>query len=72
MVPCFGHEMNGTWYSWGYEHVPAAVFVAAWRHIVNVFRAVGATNVTWMWTVNIIDSDPAIPDPVPGGPAVRM
>jgi mannan endo-1,4-beta-mannosidase len=48
----FGHEMNGTWYSWGYGHVPAAVFVAAWRHIVTVFRAQGADNVTWMWTIN--------------------
>ena len=25
----FGHEMNATWYSWGYGHVPPRVFVAA-------------------------------------------
>lgn len=68
VVACFGHEMNGRWDSWGYEHVPAAVFVRAWRRIVNVFRAVGATNVTWMWTVNIIDSNPPIPDPSPWWP----
>jgi mannan endo-1,4-beta-mannosidase len=48
----FGHEMNGTWYSWGYGHVPPAVFVAAWRHIVALFRGQGADNVTWMWTIN--------------------
>ncbi len=48
----FGHEMNGTWYSWGYGQTPAATFVAAWRHIVTVFRAEGADNVTWLWTVN--------------------
>jgi mannan endo-1,4-beta-mannosidase len=48
----FGHEMNGTWYSWGYGHVRPAVFVAAWRHIVTLFRAAGADNVTWMWTIN--------------------
>jgi mannan endo-1,4-beta-mannosidase len=48
----FGHEMNTTRYSWGYGHVRPAVFVAAWRHIVNLFRGRGADNVTWLWTVN--------------------
>ena len=37
----FGHEMNAPWYSWGYRHVPAATFVAAWRHIVTLFRRSG-------------------------------
>ena len=48
----FGHEMNAPWYSWGYNHVPAATFVAAWRHIVSLFRDEGAENVTWLWTIN--------------------
>jgi len=48
----FGHEMNGNWYSWGYGHVTPSTFVAAWRHIVTVFRGEGAGNVTWLWTVN--------------------
>jgi mannan endo-1,4-beta-mannosidase len=48
----FGHEMNAPWYSWGYGHVPAPAFVAAWRHIVTVFRGQGADNVTWLWTIN--------------------
>jgi mannan endo-1,4-beta-mannosidase len=48
----FGHEMNGNWYSWGYGHVAPSTFVAAWRHIVTVFRGEGADNVTWLWTVN--------------------
>jgi hypothetical protein len=30
--------------------------VAAWRHIVSVFRALGARNVTWLWTVNVINN----------------
>ena len=47
----FGHEMNATWYSWGYGHVPPRVFVAAWRHIVTLFRDQGADNVTWLWTI---------------------
>ena len=48
----FGHEMNADWYSWGYRHVPAPTFVAAWRHIVSLFRGQGADNVTWLWTIN--------------------
>jgi hypothetical protein len=47
----FGHEMNATWYPWGYTHVSAATFVAAWRHIVTLFRKEGAQNVTWLWTL---------------------
>ena len=47
----FGHEMNGTWYSWGYTHTAASTFVAAWRHIVSLFRGEGADNVTWLWTI---------------------
>ena len=48
----FGHEMNADWYPWGYGHVPARTFVAAWRHIVSLFRRQGAGNVTWLWTIN--------------------
>jgi hypothetical protein len=47
----FGHEMNASGYSWGYKHVPAPTFVAAWRHLVTLFRGQGADNVTWLWTV---------------------
>lgn len=47
----FGHEMNANWYSWGYTHVPPSTFVAAWRHIVTLFRTEGAENVTWLWTL---------------------
>ena len=51
----FGHEMNGNWSSWGYRNTDPAAFVAAWRHIVSLFRALGAQNITWLWTVNIIN-----------------
>ena len=37
----FGHEMNASWYPWGYKHVRATTFVAAWRHIVSVFNSEG-------------------------------
>jgi hypothetical protein len=69
VVLSFGHEMNGNWYSWGYQHTNPKVFVAAWRHIVKVFRALGARNVTWLWTVNIIDARQGrIPAPGPWWP----
>ena len=51
MVIGFGHEMNAPWYSWGYGHTPPGTFVAAWRHIVTLFRDQGAQNVTWLWTL---------------------
>jgi hypothetical protein len=48
----FGHEMNAPWYSWGYTHLAPQTFIAAWRHIVTLFRSQGAENVTWLWTIN--------------------
>jgi hypothetical protein len=52
VIISFGPEMNAPWYSWGYTHTPPSAFVAAWRHIVTLFRALGADNVTWLWTIN--------------------
>jgi len=64
----FGHEMNATWYSWGKGHVPPGTFVAAWRHIVRLFRGQGADNVTWLWTINAdLPSTGPIADWWPGG-----
>src|SRR5580704_9916665 len=34
----FGHEMNAPYYSWGYGRVAPATFVAAWQHVVSLFR----------------------------------
>lgn len=56
VILSFGHEMNGNWSSWGYKHTSPTAFVAAWKHIVKLFRALGAQNVTWLWTVNIINN----------------
>jgi hypothetical protein len=56
VIISFGHEMNGYWYSWGYHNSRPASFIAAWRHIVTLFRQHGATNVTWMWQVNSASS----------------
>ena len=70
VILSFGHEMNGTWYKWGYTQTSPAVFVAAWRHIVTLFRALEAKNVTWLWTVNIINDTQKgkIPRPNPWWP----
>jgi beta-mannanase len=46
--------MDGFWYPWGGtvgSNTPAQ-YVATWRHIHDVFQRVGATNVTWVWSVN--------------------
>ena len=53
----FGHEMNAPWEPWGYKHIAPKEFIAAWRHMWTVFRAEGADNVTWLWTVNQDRSD---------------
>jgi hypothetical protein len=67
VILSFGHEMNGTWYPWGNGQSSPASFVAAWRHVVGVFRKVGATNVTWLWTVNSIEgASPALSQWWPG------
>jgi hypothetical protein len=68
LILSFGHEMNGNWYSWGYQSTPPSVFVAAWRHIVTMFREAGAKNVTWLWTVNVVEKTGIIPDPAPWWP----
>jgi Glycosyl hydrolase family 26 len=56
VILSFGHEMNAPWYSWGYHYTSPVAFTAAWRHIVTLFRKGGARNVTWLWTVNVIQA----------------
>lgn len=52
----FAHEPDAFWYTWGDEYVSPSVWVAAWQHVVNVFRKQGADNVTWLWTMNVLGS----------------
>ncbi len=49
IVLSFGHEMNGWWYPWGMPWTRPSVFIAAWRHIHDIFAAEGVTNVIWSW-----------------------
>src|SRR5215475_7860093 len=37
VVISFGHEMNGFWYRWGLPWTKPAAFIAAWRHIADIF-----------------------------------
>lgn len=52
-------EMNGDWsYGWqgaanGADPEAPARFVAAWRRVVEVFRAEGATRIRWVFSPNI-------------------
>jgi len=52
----FDWEMNGGWFPWGTtssnQNTPAD-YVAAWRHVHDIFAAEGATNVTWVWCPNL-------------------
>ncbi|MGE5408405.1 MAG: glycosyl hydrolase, partial [Syntrophothermus sp.] len=49
----FAHEMNGDWFSWGSPGTSPETFVSAWRHVVDLFRSVGAYNVEWVWAPNV-------------------
>jgi Glycosyl hydrolase family 26 len=47
----FDWEMNGNWFLWSTKrngNTPAD-YVAAWRHVHDVFASVGATNASWVW-----------------------
>ena len=60
------HEMNGSWFPYSQDYpgsgVTATDYIAAWQHIVDIFRARGASNVAWVWSPNVPDvgSTPAI------------
>jgi beta-mannanase len=56
----FAQEMNGTWYPWSAttNGNTAANYVAAFQHIHDVFEQVGATNVKWVWSPNIVQGMP--------------
>lgn len=45
------HEMNGNWYPWcgTVNQNQPEEYVEAWRHLHDIFREVGATQVGWVW-----------------------
>jgi hypothetical protein len=56
----FDHEFNGDWYPYGTQADSAAEFVAAWRHVHDLFASAGAVNVVWVWTPNVVNPMPAV------------
>jgi hypothetical protein len=53
IIVSFAPEANGSWYDWGYRHVPPEVFIQAWRHVVTVFRNAGAgRRIKFAWIMN--------------------
>ena len=52
----FAAEMNGDWLPWceGVNGNRAGQYVKAWRHVHRIFTKVGATNVAWVWSPNVI------------------
>lgn len=52
----FAHEMNSYWYPWGVfaNGNKIGQYVRAWRHVHDIFTQVGARNVIWIWSPNII------------------
>lgn len=50
----FAHEMNDAYrYPWGPQNNTKEEFIAAWRHVVDRFRAAGAHNVIWVWSPHV-------------------
>jgi hypothetical protein len=51
----FNWEMNGNWFGWseGANGNQPGQYVAAWRHVHDIFTQVGATNATWVWCPNV-------------------
>lgn len=47
----WAHEFNIIDYPWSIEKngKDPAKYVAAWRHVIKIFRNTGATNVKWIW-----------------------
>jgi Glycosyl hydrolase family 26 len=55
----FNWEMNGAWFSWSERangNRPGE-YVAAWRHVHDIFESVGATNASWVWCPNVDPHD---------------
>jgi hypothetical protein len=58
----FAHEMNGHWHPWAETRSGnrPGEYAVAWRHVHDVFRQVGADNVIWIWSPNILRPVPKV------------
>ena len=60
--------MNGFWYSWGTGPPHPRCLWPRGGILSTSFAWSAPTNVTWMWTVNVINTEQAIPNPRPWWP----
>jgi hypothetical protein len=51
----YGVEVNGNWFPWSQEGPEP--YKAAYRHIVNLFKEQGVTNVKWAFHVDATDNN---------------
>jgi hypothetical protein len=53
----WGAEMNGDWSPWGgaQNGMSAEQYLAAYKHIHDVFTADGVSNAIWLWCPNVTD-----------------
>lgn len=64
----FAPEMNGDWSPWGagVNGNAKADYPAAYKHIIDLFRAQSVTNVKWVWQANTIYKGASIKPFYPG------
>jgi hypothetical protein len=66
----FNWEMNGNWFPWseGVNGNQPGEYVAAWRHVHDIFTSVGASNASWVWCpyVNGSAASPTLGSLYPG------
>jgi hypothetical protein len=58
------YEMNGWWEPWSpgvNGNGGPQQFVAAWRHVVDIARAEGASNIRWVWAPNVDNDGLGVP-----------
>jgi Glycosyl hydrolase family 26 len=56
VIISYGQEMNGNWYNWGTNgagNSNPADYIAAYRHVHDLFAQMGVHNVTWLWGPNV-------------------
>ena len=68
----FAHEMNGNWYPWSAGGSPQKDYITAWKHVVDIFRNNGATNVKWIWAPAQKDFSGKLEDYYPGNDYVDV
>jgi hypothetical protein len=52
------HEPTGQWYPWSFSNQPEADdYIAAWKHVVNIYRNNGAANVVFAFSPHNYEPD---------------